>query len=235
VRLDEEYGRVHEYTKPGRYVMLAVCDSGVGIAPEMQARIFEPFFTTKEPGKGTGLGLPMVYGIVKQSGGSIEVCSEVDHGTSVKIYLPRIDGVVDVVPSFVQAIAGARGSEHILVVEDDPLLKGMVVDILKGRGYTVYGAEKPEELEIIFQSATKCDLLITDVVMPKIKGPELAARVAQRWPGVRVLYMSGYTSDPVVHHGVLNRGLSFLQKPFVPATLATRVREVLDAPSAAPS
>jgi two-component system, cell cycle sensor histidine kinase and response regulator CckA len=121
------------------------------------------------------------------------------------------------------------------VVEDDPLLKGMVVDILKARGYTVYGAEKPEELEIIFQSATKCDLLITDVVMPKIKGPELAARVARRWPGVRILYMSGYTSDPAVHHGVLNRGLSFLQKPFVPATLAARVREVLDAPSAASS
>jgi two-component system, cell cycle sensor histidine kinase and response regulator CckA len=230
VQLDKEYERQHEGTKAGRYVMLAVSDTGVGIAPEMQTRIFEPFFTMKEPGKGTGLGLPTVYGIVKQSGGSIEVYSELNHGTSVKIYLPRVTGAVDVIPSAIQAVAASTGSERILVVEDDSLLKGMVVDILKARGYTVYSAEKPEDLEVIFQSSAKFDLLVTDVVMPKIRGREVAARVAQHWPGIRILYMSGYTSDAIVHHGVLGAGLPFLQKPFVAATLAARVREVLDAP-----
>jgi two-component system cell cycle sensor histidine kinase/response regulator CckA len=234
VQLDEEYERKHEYTKPGRYVMLAVSDSGIGMPPEIQGRIFEPFFTTKESGKGTGLGLPTVYGIVKQSGGSIEVYSEVNHGMSVKIYLPGADGAAEVIP-IVPVIAAATGSERILVVEDDPLLKGMVVDILKTRGYTVYSAEKPEELDIIFQNAAKCDLLVTDVVMPKLKGPEIAARVAEHWPGIRILYMSGYTSDAIVHHGVLDAGVCFLQKPFVAATLAARVREVLDAPAPARS
>jgi two-component system, cell cycle sensor histidine kinase and response regulator CckA len=229
-QLDEAYARKHEYTKPGGYVMLAVSDSGVGMTPEMQARIFEPFFTTKEPGKGTGLGLPTVYGIVKQSGGSIEVYSEVNHGTSVKIYLPRVDGAVDVIPSVVPVIAATSGSERILVVEDDPLLKAMIVDILKARGYTVCSADKLDELEVIFQNAPKCDLLVTDIVMPKIKGPEVAARVAQHWPGIKILYMSGYTSEAMVHQGVANAGLSFLQKPFVASTLAARVREVLDAP-----
>jgi two-component system, cell cycle sensor histidine kinase and response regulator CckA len=152
----------------------------------------------------------------------------------VKIYLPRVDAAVDVIPAAIQPSAAATGSERILVVEDDPLVKGMVVDILKTRGYTVYSIEKPEELEILFQSAAKCELLITDVVMPKMRGPELAARVAKRWPGIRILYMSGYASDSIVH-GVLDGGLSFLQKPFVPAALAARVREVLDAPSAVKS
>jgi two-component system, cell cycle sensor histidine kinase and response regulator CckA len=235
VNLDENYSRNHEYVRPGPHVLLAVSDNGTGIAQEIQSRVFEPFFTTKEPGKGTGLGLPMVYGIVKQSGGSIELYSEVNHGTSVKIYLPRVDAAVDVIPASIQPIAAASGSERILVVEDDPFLKGMIVDILKARGYTVYSAEKPEEVEIIFQSAARCDLLITDVVMPKMRGPELAAYVAQRWPGIRILYMSGYTSDAILHHGIREGGLSFLQKPFVPGALAARVREVLDAPSPARS
>jgi CheY-like chemotaxis protein len=154
--------------------------------------VFEPFFTTKEPGKGTGLGLPMVYGIVKQSGGSIELYSEENHGTSVKIYLPRVDAAVDVLPAAIQPIAAASGSERILVVEDDPFLKGMIVDILKARGYTVYSAEKAEEVEIIFQSAARCDLLITDVVMPKIRGGPNSPRV---WPSAG--QVSGFSICPV--------------------------------------
>jgi PAS domain S-box-containing protein len=231
VELDENYVRRHEYVTPGHYALLAVTDSGTGIAPETQTRIFEPFFTTKEPGKGTGLGLPMVYGIVKQSGGSIEVYSELNQGTTVRIYLPRVDEEVEKVPSKAESSDRVRGSERILLVEDDVLLRNLAVDILTARGYTVQTVEKPEDLEPVIQRTAKCDLLLTDVVMPKLNGPELAKRVAQHWPGIKVLYMSGYTTNAIVHHGVLNEGLFFLQKPFTPAALTAKVREVLDAPS----
>jgi len=230
VELDENYARKHEYTSPGKYVLLAVSDSGTGIAPETQARIFEPFFTTKEPGKGTGLGLPMVYGIVKQSGGSIEVYSELNHGTTVKIYLPRVDAAAEDAKTGAGDSGHARGSERILLVEDDVLLRGLAVDVLTAHGYTVETVDKPEQLDAILQQVAKCDLLVTDVVMPKMNGPELAKRVAQHWPAVKVLYMSGYTTNAIVHHGVLDEGLFFLQKPFLPAALAAKVREVLDTP-----
>jgi len=231
VELDETYVRRHEYVTPGHYVLLAVTDSGTGIAPENETRIFEPFFTTKEPGKGTGLGLPMVYGIVKQSEGSIEVYSELNRGTTVKIYLPRVDAQVEKVPSIFEPSTRADGTERILLVEDDVLLRHLALDILTARGYSVQVVEKPEELESVIQNTAKCDLLLTDVVMPKLNGPELAKRVAQHWPGIKVLYMSGYTTDAIVHHGVLNEGLFFLQKPFTPAALTAKVREVLDAPA----
>jgi len=230
VELDENHARKREYVTPGRHVLLAVSDSGTGFAPEAQARLFEPFFTTKEPGKGTGLGLPMVYGIVKQSGGFIEVYSELNHGTTVKIYLPRVDAAVEEI-STVGSSSRVRGSERILLMEDDVPLRRLTADILTANGYVVQAVEKPEELEAVIQHTAECDLLLTDVVMPKIDGPELARRVARHWPRIKVLYMSGYTTNAIVHHGVLNEGLFFLQKPFMPAALAAKVREVLDAPS----
>jgi len=231
IDLSEGYVREHEYIKAGHYVLLAVSDSGVGMSAETQSHLFEPFFTTKEVGKGTGLGLPMVYGIVKQSGGSIEVYSELNHGTTIKVYLPRVDAEVQQVPSLAADSIRQRGSEKILLVEDDALLRNLAVDVLSARGYTVSTVEKPEDLESVLERTAECDLLLTDVIMPRMNGPELAKRVAQRWPRIKVLYMSGYTSDAIVHHGVLNEGLYFLQKPFLPRALAAKVREVLDAPA----
>jgi len=228
VELDDSYVRTHDYVRAGRYVLLTVSDTGIGISPETQARIFDPFFTTKELGKGTGLGLSMVYGIVKQSGGSIEVDSELNHGTTFRIYLPRVDAEVEQAVSPAKNSADLQGSERILLVEDDALVRGLALTILEARGYTVEVVEKPEEIEAVLQNGVECDLLLTDVVMPKISGPELAKRVVQRWPGIKVLYMSGYTSDAVVHRGALDKGLFFLQKPFTPDVLAAKVREVLD-------
>jgi two-component system, cell cycle sensor histidine kinase and response regulator CckA len=231
VELDENYARNREYVNPGPHVLLAVSDSGTGMDPETQARMFEPFFTTKEPGKGTGLGLPMVYGIVKQSGGSIEVYTELNHGTSIKIYLPRLDAPVEQVSSPGGSSGAVRGSERILLMEDDELLRQLVVEVLTAVGYAVHAVEKPAELDAILQKDAPCDLLLTDVIMPKLDGPQLAKRVLPQWPGIKVLYMSGYTTDAIVHHGVLDEGLFFLQKPFTPTLLAAKVREVLDAPS----
>ena len=231
IQLDDHYARKHDYVRAGNYILLAVSDSGTGIAPETQARIFEPFFTTKEPGKGTGLGLPMVYGIVKQSGGSIEVYSELNQGTTVKIYLPRIDEAVEEPESAIPTVPTFKGSEKILLVEDDVLLRRLAADVLAAHGYTVHTLEKVDDLPHFLDQTPQCDLLLTDVVMPSVKGPELAARVEQRWPGIKVLYMSGYTTNAIVHHGVLDKGLSFLQKPFTPAALIAKVSEVLKPPS----
>jgi two-component system, cell cycle sensor histidine kinase and response regulator CckA len=231
VYLDENYTRKRQYVRPGPYVLLAISDSGTGIPAEIQARIFEPFFTTKEPGKGTGLGLPMVYGVVKQSGGSIEVSSEVNCGTTVKIYLPRVAGKADTVATSTNEALAARGTEKILLVEDDAALRGMASDILSSHGYRVYPVAHIADFESVVHKLPPCDLLLTDIVMPKMRGPELAARVGQRWPGIKVLYMSGYTTDAIVHQGVLDEGVFFLQKPFTPANLVAKVRQVLDAPA----
>lgn len=230
IKLDESYTQKHEYVRPGDYVMLSVTDNGVGIPAKTQARIFEPFFTTKEPGKGTGLGLSMVYGIVKQSGGSIEVYSELNQGTTVKIYLPRIDEVVTERIAPVQAIPQSHGSEHVLLVEDDALLRRLTAEILGAHGYLVHALKNIADLQVLLEGTPTCSLLLTDVVMPVMKGPELASHVARHWPGIKVLYMSGYTSDAIVHHGILNEGLFFLQKPFTPAALIAKVHEVLTAP-----
>jgi PAS domain S-box-containing protein len=235
VELDERYVKRHEYVKSGRYVLLAVSDTGTGIAPETQARIFEPFFTTKELGKGTGLGLSTVYGIVKQSGGSIEVYSELNHGTTFKIYLPRADAAAQQVVPPVRHAGRLRGSERILLVEDDELVRELATNILNSFGYTVRAVEKQAEVEAILQDIVKPDLLLTDVVMPMMSGPELVKLVAERWPNIRVLYMSGYTANAVVHQGVLERSASFIAKPFTPEALAAKVREVLDADRNHPS
>ena len=229
VQLDDNYATRHQYVRPGPHVLLAVSDSGTGIPEEIQTRIFEPFFTTKEPGKGTGLGLPMVYGVVKQSGGSIELYSEVDSGTTVKIYLPRVAGPADaVLPARRKEEPAARGTERILLVEDDAGLRGMASSILQSHGYTVYPIAHVSDFESVVQNLPPCDLVLTDIVMPKMRGPEFAGRVGQIWPGIKVLYMSGYTTNAIVHQGVLDEGLFFLQKPFTPASLVAKVREVLD-------
>jgi len=212
----------------GDYVMLSVTDTGIGMTPETRSRIFEPFFTTKEAGKGTGLGLSTVYGIVKQSGGSIEVYSEPDHGTTIKIYLPRVEATAEKVPLPTKQSSSKRGSERILLVEDDPLVRGLTIDVLKAQGYTVRAIDKPEEIEALLRENEMFDLLLTDVVMPKMSGPEVAQRVMSRWPKIKVLYISGYARNGVLRHVLLEDGLSFLQKPFTPVVLTTTVREVLD-------
>ena len=230
VELDQEYVRGHLSAQPGPYVMLAVSDTGVGMDAATQSRIFEPFFTTKEQGKGTGLGLATTYGIVKQSGGWIWVYSEPGHGTSFKIYLPRVaEAAAPAAPSPVPPLS-VRGSETVLLVEDDEMIRKLVQKVLKANGYAVLVAASGRDAErVAEQHEGPIDLLMTDVVMPGLSGREVARRLSAARTGIRVLYLSGYTDDAIVHHGVLDPGVAFLQKPFTPAVLGRKVREVLDA------
>jgi two-component system, cell cycle sensor histidine kinase and response regulator CckA len=230
--LDESYTRRHQPAEPGRYIMLAVSDTGHGMSAETQARIFEPFYTTKEVGKGTGLGLSMVYGIVKQSGGYIWVYSEPDRGTTFKIYLPRVDQVVESSNADQRPKNVQRGTETILLVEDDAQLRQLSSSVLAHCGYRMLVAASPEEgLAICKENHRDIRLLITDVVMPRMNGRQLAEQVAQVSSNIRVLYMSGYTSNAIVHYGVLDPGLWFLPKPFTLSSLVAKVREVLDSPT----
>ena len=229
VELDDSYAHSHEGVQPGRYVMLAVSDTGVGMDAQTQSRIFEPFFTTKEMGRGTGLGLSTVYGIIKQSGGHIWVYSEPSRGTTFKVYLARVDAPVDPLPQRARPSAPARGQETILLVEDDDQLRELTRSVLAACGYSVLVAEDgPAAARLCSQRSEPIQLLLTDVIMPGMSGREVAALVSARWPGVRVLYMSGYAQNSIIHHGVLDDGISFLTKPFSPATLTSKVREVLD-------
>jgi signal transduction histidine kinase/CheY-like chemotaxis protein len=229
VDLDDEYVRRHVGSRPGPHVMLAVADTGTGIPREIQAQIFEPFFTTKEQGKGTGLGLATVYGIVKQSGGYIEVDSEPGQGTTFRIYLPRLDVAAVTVDRNARPAAVAGGTETILLVEDEEGVRELARDILRASGYTVLEARNgAEALLLCERHQGPLDMLLTDVVMPRMSGRELAERLAPLRPDLSVLYMSGYTDDAVIRHGVLGAGTAFLQKPFTPAALVQRVRETLD-------
>jgi len=232
VELDEAYVRGHLSAHPGAYVMLAVSDTGVGMDAATQARIFEPFFTTKEKGKGTGLGLATVYGIVKQSGGWIWVYSEPGHGTSFKVYLPRVaEAAAPAAPSPVPPVS-VRGSETVLLVEDEEMIRHLVQKVLKANGYTVLVAASGRDAErVAGQHDGPIHLLMTDVVLPGLNGREVAQRLTAARAGIRVLYLSGYTDDAIVHHGVLEPGVAFLQKPFTPAVLGRKVREVLDSPA----
>jgi CheY-like chemotaxis protein len=236
VYLDEDYARRHISVVPGEYVMLAVSDTGSGMNQETQAHIFEPFFTTKEVGTGTGLGLATVYGIVKQSGGNIWVYSEAGHGTTFKIYLPRVaERQAETAEAKIGFDELPRGTETILLVEDEQMVRSLTRHILELCGYTVLEAQNGVEASAIFEKGERrIDLLVTDVVMPLMGGRELAERLAQTHPQLRVLFTSGYTDDAVVRHGVIEAGTNFVQKPFTPNVLARKIREVLDAPGALP-
>jgi hypothetical protein len=228
VVLDESYARAHPEVQPGRFVMLAVSDTGVGMDAQTQAHIFEPFFTTKELGKGTGLGLATVFGIVQQSGGSITVESRLGHGTTCRIYFPRVDGRSNVAPGPLGAPL-ARGSETILLVEDADPLRAMIREVLEVAGYTVLEYEDPEAaLHRVTTLDAPIGLLLTDVVMPRLSGPDLARSVRATRPEINVLVMSGYTDEAMGLHGALGAGTQFIQKPFSPDALLAKVREVLD-------
>jgi CheY-like chemotaxis protein len=230
VEIDEEYAARHVALTPGPYVQLAVTDTGCGMDAPTRARLFEPFFTTKEKGRGTGLGLYTVYGIVKQSGGNIWVYSELGQGTTFKIYLPRdLAGTASelVKPSGVPR--RATGTETLVVVEDEDVLRKVAKRALVEAGYTVLTAANADEaLLTCAQHAGEIELLVTDVVMPRTSGKELAQILSKARPAIKVLYMSGYTDNAIGHHGVLDAGTHFLAKPFTAADLARKVRDVLD-------
>ncbi len=232
VVLDTDYARTHVAVNPGRYVMLAVSDNGCGMDAETQARIFEPFFTTKELGKGTGLGLSTVYGIVKQSGGNIGVYSEPGRGTTFRIYLPRIEEAAEAVEPGKAREQLPRGSETILLVEDEAGVRTLAKTILQTHGYTVLDAAQGKDAFLLSgQHEGLIHLMVTDMVMPEMSGREVAERLKPLRPNMKVLFMSGFTDKAMVHHEELDPGMAFLQKPFTPQTLARKVREVLDAPT----
>ena len=228
VDLDARQLEAHALTQPGAYVLLAVHDTGVGMDEATKARLFEPFFTTKEPGRGTGLGLATVYSIVKQSGGYVWVYSELGHGTTFKIYLPRVAGTAEKIAVHTPATL-AVGSETVLVVEDQAEVRGLTTRILQARGYTVLAAaDAGAALELADRYVKRIDLLLTDVVMPGVNGRELAIRLAKQRRDIRVLFVSGYTGEAIRQHGLLELDAAFLQKPFTPDVLARRVRDILD-------
>jgi signal transduction histidine kinase/ActR/RegA family two-component response regulator len=230
VVLEEQYVAEHLGVVSGPHVMLAVSDTGFGMDKQTQARIFEPFFTTKELGKGTGLGLSTVFGIVKQSGGHIWVYSEPGGGTTFKVYLPVCEGADVEVPEVAPPVMTLHGTETILLVEDQDDVRRVAQTILRRHGYHVIEASNAGEALLTCERHPRTiHLLLTDVVMPQLSGRELAERLLSMRPELKVLYMSGYTENVIVHHGILDSGIAYLQKPIVPEMLARRVREVLDA------
>jgi PAS domain S-box-containing protein len=231
--LDDEYAHEHVTVRPGRYVMIAVSDTGVGMDKETQERIFEPFFTTKEKGKGTGLGLSTVYGIVQQSGGYVWVYSEVGRGTTFKLYLPRVDEEADrLAPVATAAATPVAASETLLLVEDEASVRELLKELLESAGYSVLEASRPAEAITLVEARPEpIDLLITDVVLPEMMGPELARHLHQLRPGLRTLFLSGYTEGIVLDKGLMNDDAHFLQKPFTTDALESKVREVLDGPA----
>jgi CheY-like chemotaxis protein len=231
VELDESYTRNHIDVLPGRYVMLAVSDTGSGMDAETLSHIFEPFFTTKEEGKGTGLGLATVYGIAKQSGGHIEVSSEPGQGTTFRVYLPRIEAAYEPAARGAPAEEMPRGTETVLLVEDDVVVCELLREMLQGSGYTVLEAGGARQALRMGEgyAPRPIHLLLADVVMPEMSGPQLADHLARVYPKMKVLYISGYTDAAVARHGKRSTKAPYLQKPFAPEVLARKVREVLDA------
>jgi CheY-like chemotaxis protein len=228
VELDADYAATHTEAPPGSYVRISVTDTGVGMDPETQARIFEPFFTTKAEGEGTGLGLSTVFGIVKQVGGNVWVYSEPGSGTTFKIYLPRTSEPAGPLPVERPAAPSRRGSETVLLVEDDAQVRKLARGILERVGYRVPEAAAGDEaLRISEQHAGTIHLLLTDVIMPRMSGRELADRLRALRPGILVLHMSGYSERAIVQHGVLQPGINYLAKPITPTLLLAKVREIL--------
>ena len=229
--LNENYFREHGITgiKSGHYVVLAVSDTGIGMDKETREHIFEPFFTTKKVGKGTGLGLSTVYGIVKQNNGFVWVYSEPGKGTTFKSYLPKVKGDADAEEKEQTPVVDFGGFETVLLVEDDDGLRKFAQEVFLMHGYRVLDAENGEDaLRVSKEHDGQIHLLLTDVVMPRMGGKELAERLQPLYPGMKVIYMSGYTDNAIVHHGVLEPGLNFLEKPFTPEGLACKVRETLN-------
>jgi PAS domain S-box-containing protein len=228
--VDEATAQTHADVRPGRYVLMTVRDTGHGMDEATRARVFEPFFTTKEVGKGTGLGLAMVYGFVKQSGGHVEVESEVGRGTTFKVYLPRAEATGPLAKSSPNVLEAPRGSETVLLVEDEDSVRTLSRLVLQSSGYTVLEARDGQEGAVVAQQHPgPIHVLVTDLVMPRMSGRQLADVVSQARPGVRVLFLSGYTDEAMAQRGAIEAGLAFLQKPFSPISLVRKVREVLDA------
>jgi signal transduction histidine kinase len=229
--LSDEHRDRHLGAAPGKYIMLAVTDTGTGMTREVQQRLFEPFYTTKGAGKGTGLGLATVHGIVKQLGGDIYVYSELGHGTTFKVYFPHLAATPDVMATAVEQREAPRGSETILLAEDDDALRSLGARVLGAFGYNVLVARTGgDALRIVAEHLGPIHLVATDVVMPEMSGGQLVEKVLKARPGIRVLYMSGYTDDEVMRRGVIDGQTAFLQKPFTPDMLAHKVRAVLDLP-----
>jgi CheY-like chemotaxis protein len=228
--LEPAAGECDRDIAPGAYVTLAVTDTGVGMDERTRALIFEPFFTTKELGKGTGLGLAMVYGIVKQSGGAIAVRSEPGAGSAFTVYFPRVDAEAGQLPSASVAEHSRSGQGAILLVEDQTSVRNLIRRVLRSSGYRVIEADSgPQALALPDSQVRSIDLLITDVVMPGMSGSELAARLTARREGLRVLFISGYAPNETMRQGILQPGVAFLQKPFSPAQIAATVDEILSA------
>jgi CheY-like chemotaxis protein len=231
VGLGDDLRRQYSYIQPGRYVMLSIGDTGQGMDRETQSRIFEPFFTTKEKGKGTGLGLSTVYGIIKQTGGYIFAQSEVGRGTIFRIYLPRVEEAAEPAHHTRTTQVATGGSETVLLVEDEECVRQLVKDTLEAKGYSVLEACHGEAaMSIAAAHQKQIHILITDVVMPGMSGRELAKSLCKARPGIKVLLLSGYTEDAIIHQGVLDSGTAFLQKPFTLQALSRKVREILGNP-----
>ncbi len=229
VQLSDSFSAKHLGVPAGPHVTVSITDTGVGMDEETQSHLFEPFFTTKGPGSGTGLGLATAYGIIRQSGGAIGMFSKLGTGTTARIYLPLAETKSQIAAEKAPVDSALNGVETILVVEDEARVRKLIVDVLTARGYRVMEATRGEEaIRICRQLKGKIDLAVIDVVMPEMSGPDLVKQVAPVCPGMRVLFISGYTDEAIVHHGIPQSGAAFLQKPFLPDSLSRKVREVLD-------
>jgi signal transduction histidine kinase len=232
IQLSESFSAPKLGVPAGPHVTISITDTGVGMDEETKNHLFEPFFTTKGPGRGTGLGLATAYGIIRQSGGAIGMFSELGAGTTARIYLPLVEDKLAVAPEGSPAGKNLDGAETILLVEDEARVRKLIVDVLSSRGYHVVEATRGEEaIRMCREYQGKIDLAVVDVVMPEMSGPGVVKEIAQVCPGIRVLYISGYTDEAIVHHGIPQSGAAFLQKPFMPNALVRKVREVLDSRS----
>jgi nitrogen-specific signal transduction histidine kinase/CheY-like chemotaxis protein len=227
--LDEDYCRVNPEIAPGQYVLISVSDTGLGMTQDIANRAFEPFFTTKGVGQGTGLGLSQVYGFVKQSGGHVKIYSEPGHGTTIKVYLPRLSGDAQIGEVESSRAAHKSLGETILVVEDDADVRAYIVEVLRDLNYEVMEAQdSATAIDAVERVDGRIDLLLSDVVLPGLNGRELVRQLHVRWPELKVLYMTGYSRNAIVHHGRLDPGVDVIQKPLTQADLADRIRDVLD-------